>query len=209
MDIFVIHSGGDRDEVMEKLRALKKEKKNLNFLLLESGSNPKKDETQEPQQDEVQEDELAPRHPLVQKIIMKLWWLESARKIQRSQLVVFYVGKNSHTSPYIGWEIKTAIRYKKPIYTIKLDDSFEDKHPALMVKDRFSRRISRGDTVLENDAQLLDVMKQNGGEVVLGSDSHHRDNLTFYFDECVEILKENRIDHISIFNGIGFDRMAI
>ena len=42
MDIFVIHSGGDRDTVMEKLTALKKEKKTLNFLLLESGSNPKK-----------------------------------------------------------------------------------------------------------------------------------------------------------------------
>ena len=59
------------------------------------------------------------------------------------------------------------------------------------------------------NAQLLDVMKQNGGEVVLGSDSHHRDNLTFFFDECVEILKENRIDHISVFNGNGFDKMAI
>lgn len=59
------------------------------------------------------------------------------------------------------------------------------------------------------NAQLLDVMKQNGGEVVLGSDSHHRDNLTFFFDECVEILKDNGIDHISVFNGTGFDKMAI
>jgi histidinol-phosphatase (PHP family) len=59
------------------------------------------------------------------------------------------------------------------------------------------------------NAQLLDVMKQNGGEVVLGSDSHHRDNLTFYFDECVELLKENHIDHISVFNGNSFDKMDI
>ena len=59
------------------------------------------------------------------------------------------------------------------------------------------------------NAQLLAVLKQNGGEVVLGSDSHHRDNVIFYFDECVELLKQNRIDHISVFNGTGFDKMAI
>ena len=59
------------------------------------------------------------------------------------------------------------------------------------------------------NAQLLDVMKRNGGEVVLGRDSHHRDNLTFFFDECVEILKDNGIDHISVFNGNGFDKMGI
>ena len=57
--------------------------------------------------------------------------------------------------------------------------------------------------------QLLEVMKQNGGEVVLGSDSHHRDNVIFYFDECVEILKQNQIDHISVFNGKDFDKVAI
>ena len=59
------------------------------------------------------------------------------------------------------------------------------------------------------NAQLLSIVKENNGEVVLGSDSHHRDNLTFYFDECVEILKENGFDHISVFNGKGFDKMAI
>lgn len=40
MDIFVIHSGGDRDVVLERLRQLKEKHKKLNALLLESGSNP-------------------------------------------------------------------------------------------------------------------------------------------------------------------------
>ena len=44
---------------------------------------------------------------------------------------------------------------------------------------------------------------------MLGSDSHHRDNLIFYFDECVALLKENNIDHISVFTGNGFEKMAI
>ena len=58
------------------------------------------------------------------------WKLDAAKKIKKSQMVVFFVGENSHKSPYIGWEINTAIKYDKPIYTIKLDESFKS-HDAL------------------------------------------------------------------------------
>lgn len=59
------------------------------------------------------------------------------------------------------------------------------------------------------NGQLLDVVRRNGGEVVLSSDSHHRDNLTFHFDECVRLLKEKQFDHISVFAGNGYEKMAI
>lgn len=58
-------------------------------------------------------------------------------------------------------------------------------------------------------AYLLDTIKGCGGEILLGADSHNKDNLTFHFDESVALLKENGIDHINVFNGTGFDRMAI
>lgn len=58
-------------------------------------------------------------------------------------------------------------------------------------------------------AYLLETIRENGGEILLSSDSHDKNNLTFHFDECVELLKENGIDHICVFNGTGFDRMAI
>lgn len=167
MDIFVIHSGGDRDEVVARLSQLKERHKKLNTLLLESGSNPKPDEDPAAQEESAQGEKVAPRHPLVQKLMEKLWWLEAERKIRRAQLVVFYVGKNSHTSPYIGWELKRAIRHNKTVCTIKLDPAFEDEHPALQVKDRFSRRLQRYDKLLTGqdgrtgEDQLLAVIARH------------------------------------------------
>lgn len=58
-------------------------------------------------------------------------------------------------------------------------------------------------------AYLLDAIKEYGGEILLGADSHDKNNLTFHFDESVELLKENGFDHINVFNGTSFDRMAI
>ena len=56
---------------------------------------------------------------------------------------------------------------------------------------------------------LLEVVKENGGHMVLGSDSHNLNNLTFHFDESVELLRQAGIDHIAVFNGKGFDHTAI
>ena len=38
---------------------------------------------------------------------------------------------------------------------------------------------------------LLDEIKARGGRILLSSDSHDANNLTFFFDECVELLREN------------------
>ena len=57
--------------------------------------------------------------------------------------------------------------------------------------------------------ELLEILRDKGGEVVLGSDSHHRDNLIFGFDGCVQTLKQMGFDHISVFNGKGFDPVEI
>lgn len=70
--------------------------------------------------------------------------------------------------------------------------------------------ISRGvRTVPYPQVQLLEILRDNGGEVVLGSDSHHRDNLIFGFDACVQTLKMMNIDHISVFNGKGYEQISI
>ncbi len=58
-------------------------------------------------------------------------------------------------------------------------------------------------------AYLLKVVKENGGHMVLGSDSHNLNNLTFHFDESLEILRQAGIDHIAVFNGTGFDHTPI
>lgn len=86
------------------------------------------------------------------------WKLDAAAKIKKSQMVVFYVGKNSHASPYIGWELKTAMKYKKPIYTINLDD--ENKmHPVLTVVDSFSGQKVQYNTETTED-QLSEMISK-------------------------------------------------
>ena len=44
---------------------------------------------------------------------------------------------------------------------------------------------------------------------MLNADSHHRDNLIYWFDEAVELLKKHGFNHINLFNGTGFDRVEI
>ena len=54
---------------------------------------------------------------------------------------------------------------------------------------------------------LLETILEEGGEVLLSSDSHHQDNLDFFFDESVELLKEAGFDHLNVFNGRHFDKI--
>ena len=56
---------------------------------------------------------------------------------------------------------------------------------------------------------LFQTILEEGGELVLGSDSHHKDNLIFAFDETVSLLKDAGFDHICFFNGNGFDRISL
>ena len=56
---------------------------------------------------------------------------------------------------------------------------------------------------------LLETLQEHGGEVMLGADSHNKDNLIFGFDEAVQRLKNAGFDHIVQWNGTGFDRFDI
>lgn len=56
---------------------------------------------------------------------------------------------------------------------------------------------------------LLDVVRENGGGIVLSADSHRKQNLIFHFDESVELLKKKGFDSIAVFNGKDFDTVSI
>ena len=96
-------------------------------------------------------------NPLILKNGNIFWKHDAAEKIKKSQMAVFFVGENSHSSPYIAWEIQTAIKYDKPIYSIKLDSSFES-HPALTVRDSFSGSNKAYDKEVTFD-ELSDLVK--------------------------------------------------
>ena len=56
---------------------------------------------------------------------------------------------------------------------------------------------------------LLELLHLLGGEVVINSDSHHPDNLDFYFNESAAILKKAGFESYSVFNGKGFDKISL
>ena len=43
---------------------------------------------------------------------------------------------------------------------------------------------------------LIDAIKEQGGKILLSSDSHSANDLTFYFDECVELLRSRGVSSI-------------
>lgn len=105
MDIFIIHSGADKQIVEKYLDEAKKKAHKLNPLVLENGG--------------------------------ALWKIDARKKIKKAQMVVFFVGEKSHESPYIGWELTQAIKYEKPVYTVKLKENFLC-HKATIKVNKFS-----------------------------------------------------------------------
>ena len=105
MNVFVIHSGKDRDDVEKMLSTIQQSSHEFNPLLLKNGG--------------------------------VFWKIDAKRKIKKSQLVIFFVGENSHKSVNIDWEINTAIKFGKPIYTVKLRDDYK-LNTSLEVIDPFS-----------------------------------------------------------------------
>ncbi len=56
---------------------------------------------------------------------------------------------------------------------------------------------------------LLRHLLSIGGEVVINSDSHHPDNLDFYFNESLDLLRDVGYKHFCVFNGKKFERIKI
>ena len=56
---------------------------------------------------------------------------------------------------------------------------------------------------------LLELLRELGGEVVINSDSHHPENLDFFFCESAEILRRAGYKTFSVFNGKSFDKINL
>jgi len=56
---------------------------------------------------------------------------------------------------------------------------------------------------------LLEYLRECGGEVLINGDTHKPENMTFYFDESVKLLKDLGFDHISMLGDKGFYRVEI
>lgn len=85
------------------------------------------------------------------------WKFDASKKIKKSQMVLFIVGENSHKSPYIAWEIKEAIKYKKTVYILKLNEE-NQLHNALYVEDDFTEEKKNYGKIISAE-ELFGVIK--------------------------------------------------
>lgn len=56
---------------------------------------------------------------------------------------------------------------------------------------------------------MLNEIKQRKKGIILSSDSHSKDTLTFYFDECIELLRANGFRSVITYAENGFREMGI
>ena len=91
------------------------------------------------------------------------WKLDAKKKIKKAQMILFFVGESSHTSENIDWEIKTAIKFQKPIYTIKLDDSFI-LNRSLITPNAFSGEEEYYSKNTDFDGIIDEIKKHNAGD---------------------------------------------
>ena len=56
---------------------------------------------------------------------------------------------------------------------------------------------------------LLKEIRERGGVLTLSSDSHNKNNLIFFFDECAELLKANGFRSIAVFKNGKFEEYGI
>lgn len=91
------------------------------------------------------------------------WKIDASQKINKSQMVLFVVGENSHKSPYIGWEIREAIKRKKPIYVLKLQED-NRLHDALYVRDDFSNEKKNCGKVVSVEALSAIIKSYDSGD---------------------------------------------
>lgn len=69
--------------------------------------------------------------------------------------------------------------------------------------------ISRGYKPLYPAPYLLNYIREHGGKINLSSDSHHRDNLIFYFNEAAAILADAGFDSVVILHGGKWEEVGI
>ena len=98
------------------------------------------------------------------------WKMDASRKIKRSQMVLFIVGESSHKSPYIAWEIRAAIKQKKPIYILKLNEA-NRLHDALFFADPFSQEKRNYGKVLTEQELSRVVQSYDAGDYGLFNSS--------------------------------------
>lgn len=169
MDVFVIHSGQDREIVDKKLAIIKRTSHSFNPLALKNGG--------------------------------VFWKIDAKKKIKKAQLILFFVGEASHKSENIDWEIRTAMKQKKPIYTIKLEEQYRI-NDALMLKDPFSGEKASYSKEIDLDAVIELIKKHVSGEYKVFNQDVEKIDKTVLLEQYKIFLKTSE-DLVSRRQGVN------
>lgn len=92
------------------------------------------------------------------------WKPEAKKKIKEANIVLFIVGKNSHKSENIDWEMKQSIAKNKLIIYHKLNKKYE-LNESLITKDKFSNMNIIYGIEIENFKDVVNrIVKYEKGE---------------------------------------------
>jgi hypothetical protein len=107
----------------------------------------------------------------------KKWKTEAKNKLKKSQLVLFIVGESSHKSTNIDWEITEAIKLRREIVTIKLNDNYK-YNSVLTRKDSYTDdeyQVNKEMTICELSKYINDF--ENGTTKIFNEDKMDKDRL--------------------------------
>ena len=97
-----------------------------------------------------------------------------------------------------------------PVYRKKAIETLCDALSVCDVIEMNTGAISRGYKKLPYPAEfMLKEIKERNKHIILSSDSHSKETLTFYFDECLEILRANGIRNVVTYSDGGFVEVGI
>lgn len=137
-------------------------------------------------------EEIKKRIPSFNALVLKntncLWKIEARRKIKNAQIIVFFVGKKSHESKNIGWEIDTAIKYQKPIYTIDLEKGVTT-HGALSVKNEYSGNMDHYHTPTTEKELIRIIEEYNAGDYGVLNGEIQEEDKKILFEQYKIFLK--------------------
>lgn len=96
------------------------------------------------------------------------------------------------------------------IYQRRAIETLSDSLSVCDIIEMNTGAISRGYKKLPYPAQfMLGEIKNKNKHIILSSDSHSKETLTFYFDECLEILRANGIKSIVTYSDGAFAEVGI
>ncbi len=107
MKIFIVHSGSDKERVLNLQKKIY-EKTKADLLMLSGTQTDSKDEA---------------------------WKKEAKEKIKEANVIIYILGEKSHASKNIDFELSVAINKKKQILLLRLNQDANDKINAVLFKE--------------------------------------------------------------------------